>query len=95
MIGAYSLSRHQRGRPLFFTVYPKDDRSRLPQAPPSGGRASSAGRSLGRPLVAPSTNRSDASRFVSHVLRPSPEGTDIPRLTVFDLEPCSLTVFAK
>jgi hypothetical protein len=26
---------------------------------------------------------SDASRFVSHVLRPSPEGTDIPRLTVF------------
>jgi hypothetical protein len=46
--------------------------------------------SLGRPLVAPSTNRSDASCFVSHVLRPSPEGTDIPRLTVFDLEPFSI-----
>jgi hypothetical protein len=46
--------------------------------------------SLGRPLVAPSTTRSDASRFVSHVLRPSPEGTDIPRLMVFDLEPCTI-----
>ena len=30
-----------------------------------------------------SVTYSDASRFFSHVLRPSPEGTDIPRLTVF------------
>ena len=89
MIGACACPAISGVAPSSLPCIRRIDRSPPASAPPSED-ANSKDRSLGRPLVAPSTNRSDASRFVSHVLRPSPEGTDIPRLTVFDLEPFSI-----